>query len=332
MKGRQLICVTFFLAGVLCMQPFFAIGQQLPQYILSAFSQIEINPAIAGTDGTLTFTAATRRQWNALPGSPSGYHGSVQLPLPFISSGVGLSFMQDQIGIQKHLEVTAIYSYHLDLSKTWTLSAGLAGGIFQSSLDGGKIRTPGGQYPIDGSLDHQDNLLSIGEANALSPVVHAGLVLKNLSWEGGVAFKYLQGGQLVYRGTDRDAGITIQPHLLAHLSYKGYTGDLEWRPVVAMRTELKEMQIDAQCFFTWKDKFILGGGYRGWGQNSTDAFIIHAGARVSDRFLLIYAYEGGVSRFRTAHQGSFELMLRYDLVVNTGSGNLPGRIFNPRFL
>ena len=331
MISRKVI-YTICIAGMLSLLPFKAFSQQLPQYILSAFSQVEINPAVAGIDGNLSFTAATRRQWNALPGSPSGFHGSVQLPLPFISSGVGLSFMQDQIGIQKHLEVTALYSYHYDLSRTWTLSAGLAGGIFQSGLEGAKIRTPGGQYPNDGSLDHQDNLLTIGNANALSPIMHAGILIKNPSWEGGISGKYLQGGQLVYRGSDKDAGIAFQPHLLAHLSYKGFTGDLEWRPVVAMRTELKEIQIDAQCFFTWKDRFVLGGGYRGWGQNSTDAYILHAGARVSERFLLIYAYEGGVSRFRTAHQGSFELMLRYDLVINTGSGNLPGRIFNTRFL
>lgn len=312
--------------------PALAHGQQVPQYMLSLFSQVEFNPAYAGSDGTLSFTGATRRQWNSLPGSPIGYHGSVQLPLNYLSSGVGLSMMQDQVGILDHLEITAMYSYHIPISRTWTLSGGLAGGIFQSGLDGSKIRTPGGQYPQDGSTNHQDDLLTVGQAKALSPVVHAGIMVKSQTWEGGVSAKYLQGGRLLYKGTDKDAGVAFQPHLFAHVSYKGYSGSLEWRPVLAFRSDLKELQIDAQCYFTWRDRFILGGGYRGWSKSSQDAYLIAAGVRISDRFLVMYGFEGGVSPIRNAHQGSFELMLRYDLVINTGSGNLPGRIFNPRFL
>jgi type IX secretion system PorP/SprF family membrane protein len=309
-----------------------AFGQQWPQYAHSTFSMVEINPATAGVDGLLSFTGATRRQWNNLPGSPTGYHLSAQSPIPFLSSGVGFSLMQDQIGLQQQIEFTGIYSYHLYIGRQTILGIGLAGGLMQSVFDGEGIRTPGGIYGPSGPGVHNDNQLPAGSVSGIAPLLHGGVVLQGPRYSLGSSLRYGQGGRLRLRGEDNEAGIAIRPHVLAHAQYRFGSNSLTWLPALHLRTDGLQWQGEGQVFLSWRDRFMLGGGVRGWQEHNLDAWILSAGVRFSERFLLLYSFEGGLSALQRAHNGTFELSLRYDVDIFAGRAILPPRIYNPRFL
>ena len=308
-------------------------GQQLPQYALTAFSLVEMNPAATGVGEGLVVTGATRRQWNNLPGSPAGYHLSAHLPLPMFSSGVGVSILQDEAGVQSNLEVVGLYSFQRSFRSGWMASVGIGAGFFQSGLDGAAIRTPDGTYPGGGPIDHGDGTLPTSRVDATSALLHAGLLVTGPQFDVGVAGRYIQGGALRFSDQGgQTARVGLQPHILAHASWKVETGPVEWRPTAIYRTDLTEHQAEAQLFLTWKDRFLVGFGARGLGEATRDALLWSGGIRFSDRLLLIYGYETGLSQLRQAHSNSFELMLRYEIGVQAGQGVLPGVIYNPRFL
>lgn len=318
--------------GLLSTQALVAgLAQQLPQYALTPWSIIEINPSATGAGEDLIFSGAARRQWNSLPGSPSGYHISAQMPVAAIQSGLGVSLMQDQIGALSNLEATILYGYHLPISRSWSLHGGLAGGFLQSGLDGNAIRTPDGQYQ-NGGVDHQDGKLPSGGVNALSPLLHLGAMVSNDQWQLGASWRYAQGGQLSYSGSDAASSMQLHPHFVFHGSWKGNFGDLEVFPTTFWTTDLAQWQATTQCFLTWRERFTVGGGYRGWTKATQDALLLTAGIHVSDRFLIMYVYESGLSALKQVHNGSFELMIQYRIPTGFNKGKLPGIIYNPRFL
>lgn len=318
------------LAGLLVTHA--GIAQQLPQFALTSWSLVEMNPAATGARNELMFNGAARRQWNSLPGSPSGYHISAQMPFPAIQSGLGVSLLQDQIGLQTQLEATVAYAYHLPLGRRWTLHGGLAAGFSQSGLDGSSIRTPDGQYPDGGGIDHQDGSLPNNGVNATAPLLHAGIMIDDAAWQFGAALRYAQGGRLQFAGADVNTAMAIQPHLFAHVAYSWEIGSAILRPTSVFMSDLNQWQLTTHLNLIWRERFILGAGYRGLNGVTQDALLVTAGLYISERFLFLYAYEAGLSELRQVHNGSFEVMIQYRLPFGTSQGRLPGIIYNPRFL
>jgi type IX secretion system PorP/SprF family membrane protein len=325
---NDLRCAGLLLMFFACLVS--ASAQQVPQYLYTPFTLVEANPAVAGLDGNLVLIAGLRRQWNALPGQPEGFHTGGHIGLPFISSGAGISIQREEVGLLRFTALCGHYSYHYPLSRKWILAGGLSAGFLQGGLDGTGIRTPGGQYPVDGGLDHQDDRLPTSMSLGQAPLLHLGLALQGERLTAGMALRQVNGGRLRFR--DQDQGIALRPHLYMHASYRAGSGLLEWQPMIQGRADGSEWQIDGLLLFHWKNRFILGGGFRGATDNQRDAWVLSAGLRFSERFLLIYAFEQGISPLNRVHQGSFELMLRYDLEVRAGRGILPPRIHTPRFL
>lgn len=313
-----------------CGWPSSAWGQQVAQYLFTPFTLVEANPASAGMDEHLVFSAGLRRQWNALPGQPEGYHASGHIGLPFLSAGVGGSMLHDQIGLYRFNELLGHLNYQWTAGRATQLSGGLSLGWMQAGLDGSGIRTPGGQYPVDGGLNHLDDVLPDRLLRGGMPVVHLGMLVRRKTLEGGLSLRHLQG----VRGDSRarEGGLAFKPHLYAHLSYRAGSGSLVWQPLVQGRFDGVEWQAEGMLLLHWKERFILGGGLRGALSGQRDAWLLSAGLRISERLLLLYGFEQGISALRTVNQGSFELMLRYDLEVRAGRGILPPRIHNPRFL
>ena len=290
-----------------------------------------MHPAAAGSGDLLELTVGTRSQWNGLPGQPQGYFAMAQLPLPFLSSGMGIIVHRDEVGYLQQTEFSAQYAQALDLGQL-RLRFGLEAGLLQAGIRGERLRTPDGDYPVDSAPNHRDGILPTGSALGSSALVHAGLVAEAGGFQGGVTFRHLQGGRLRFPESEPSAGIGLRPHAAAFLSYSLNAGQLEVRPEVGVIADEAVLQTDVKCLATWRSKAMLGFGLRGWGPDSFDALLWQGGVWISERLLFACSYESGVSGLRDAHSGSFELVLRYSLDPWAGKGRLPGRIYNPRFL
>ena len=81
------------------------------------FNTLTYNPGVAGTSGMICATAINRQQWVGFKGAPSTTIFNISAPVsPFkIKSGVGLLVESDNVGFDKDINISASYSYLLDL-------------------------------------------------------------------------------------------------------------------------------------------------------------------------------------------------------------------------
>jgi len=103
-------------------------AQQSPQFTQFMFNNLAINPAYAGADGALSLTAVARSQWTGVDGAPVtesfAAHGLFRDRV-----GLGLSVVNDQVGVHRNTNALASYAYHLKAGKRAFISLGLAAGM-----------------------------------------------------------------------------------------------------------------------------------------------------------------------------------------------------------
>ncbi len=116
-------------------------AQQDPLYSQYMMNPLLINPAYSGITTDLNASVMYRKQWAGFEGSPVTMNANAHIALANNRMGAGLIILQDQIGTDKTIEVTATYGYHIKLNNDLTLSFGLQGGVinYQSDYDDLKI-------------------------------------------------------------------------------------------------------------------------------------------------------------------------------------------------
>ncbi|MEL6143553.1 MAG: type IX secretion system membrane protein PorP/SprF, partial [Bacteroidota bacterium] len=97
-------------------------AQQLAQYSLYFLDPVQLNPAYAGLDNSLSATGTYRSQWSGLPGNPVGQRLSAHLPLYIISSGIGFDAEIDELGARRYTRFGLSYNYQLVRGRSvWSL-------------------------------------------------------------------------------------------------------------------------------------------------------------------------------------------------------------------
>ena len=324
---KKVLTPILLLWGVITLLP----AQQAPQYSLYALNPYAYNPAFAGMENSLVATGVYRQQWSSLKGAPETQHLNVHLPLYMISSGIGLKVENDKIGAHRSTQAVLSYSFQQELGRETVLSLGVSGGYLQYSLDGAKLRSPDGVYEPTGVFMHNDPFLPEGKVNAGSYIVEAGLFLRWKELAAGVASQPVYAPVLEAKS---DGVFRIKPvrHYLSMISYQFPVGrNLEIKPSVLVKTDLTETQAEISAIIRWRENIFAGASFRGLSSTSKDAIVLLGGLRLNERSLLAYSFDIPLSALETAHRGSHELLLRYELNKPIGQGKLPPVIYNPRF-
>ncbi len=97
---------------------FSGLSQQDPLSSQYMFNTLTYNPGVAGTSGMICATALNRQQWVGFKGAPSTTLFNVSAPISLFKRkhGVGLVIETDNVGFDKDLRLSAVYSFLLDLS------------------------------------------------------------------------------------------------------------------------------------------------------------------------------------------------------------------------
>ena len=99
------------------------------------FNGLVINPAYAGADEALSLTFVHRRQWAGLQDGPVTQTLSAHSLFRNKQSGVGITFVNDKIGVHKDLSMMGNFAYHIPVSGTSTFSFGLSAGFRNRKSD-----------------------------------------------------------------------------------------------------------------------------------------------------------------------------------------------------
>ena len=120
----------------LVLMPCTGLSQQDPVISQYMFNTLTYNPGVAGTSGMICATAMNRQQWVGFNGAPSTTLFNVCAPVTLfrIKSGVGLVVESDNIGFDKDINLSAAYSYLMDLGHG-KLGIGLSLGMLNTTLD-----------------------------------------------------------------------------------------------------------------------------------------------------------------------------------------------------
>lgn len=280
-------------------------------------------------DNSLSVTGVFRKQWVDLAGSPTSQHLNVHAPLPFLSSGFGLSFQNDELGPTQYQSFQLAYNYRLPIGRAGTLSIGASGVWRQSGLDGSVIRTPDGNYTDNNFPVHNDDLLPTDLVSSSAIDATAGIYYQSKVFEVGFSAINLLNQPIEF------ATLSVQPER-AYFFVAGANFDIgrTWslHPTVLVKSDVIQTQTDISVLLRYDDNISVGGSFRGYDSNSIDAAAILGGVRINEKIRLYYSYDVPLSALNTVHSGSHEILLNYNLNKDFGKGVPPPVIYSPRNL
>ncbi len=322
-----LLIVVVFVSPLFAQQP-----AQYSQYMLNKY---RFNPAFAGMDNSLSVTGVYRDQWVGLSGRPRTQNLTLHLPFYFLSGGIGINIESSLAGVEHNILVTGTYAYHIQLSRSSTLSVGVSGGFVQKSLDGALIRTPDGQYgPDPGGIEHADALLPRNKETAQAPHFDAGIFLKTERFEAGLSAQSLMEMEIPFSfNNGNDLNIKQKRTYFGYLAYVFDIGSIfTFKPCLLAKSDINQTQLEISGILTYSDNIFLGSSFRGYETNSLDAVVLLAGFKINEKITLSYSYDFTLSGLNQVSTGSHEIVVNYNLNKDIGKGIPEKIIYNPRFL
>ncbi len=271
-------------------------AQQDPHFTQYFDNTLFVNPAYAGSNEALNFTAIHREQWVGFDGRPRSTTMSLHSPLRYESVGVGLTFVNDQAGPVKQNMVYGDFSYSFRLNKPENkLSFGIKAGMNIVSLGTSNLVT----------TETNDPKLISNVNNHINPNVGAGIYYHTPKFFIGAS-----SPKLIESSYD---GLNDKNVERRH--YYGIIGGVlklnrSWklRPTAQLKmANNAPMSIDVSVAGIFMDRFWLGAMYR-W-DAALGAFIQF---QITDQLKAGFASDFGMQAMRNYNDGTFELMLSYD--------------------
>ena len=155
-------------------------SQQDYQFTHYMFDNLSFNPGYAGLTQSICGTMIFRQQWSGFNGSPTTGLVNVHAPVQLLRGGIGLTYLNDQLGFEKNNIARLSYSYHQAIG-VGTLGIGVSAGIVQKSLNATWITPDQGAGYIDGT----DPGIALSNASDMVPDFNFGLFYRtiNFLWE-----------------------------------------------------------------------------------------------------------------------------------------------------
>jgi type IX secretion system PorP/SprF family membrane protein len=286
-----------------------SVAQQLPQFTQYMYNTISINPAYAGSRETLSVVGLHRSQWVGLEKGPQTQTLSVHAPLKNERVGLGLSFINDELGYQNFSYLYGDFSYTIPTGENSKLAFGIKAGFTSFSLDS------------DFQQDQSNDAVIFGFENRWKPNIGAGLYWHSQKWYLGLSAPRILN-------TDYTGDAEFQA--LERVGYYftgGYVFDIskntKFKPAALLKaTSGAPLSFDLTANFLFYEKFWAGASYRI--NERAEAIGAIADFQVSKQLRIGYAYEYPLSDLRPYTSGTHEILLMFEIFKSK-------RIKSPRY-
>lgn len=283
---------------ILLLIPLSLAGQLEPvtsQYVLNPLS---INPSYAGNRGALSIAAFYRKQWTGIQGAPETF--TFAADAPFIDSrlGLGLTIVNDKIGVTKETHIMTNYSYKVNMTNG-ELSLGLGAGITTTNTAWSELVV----------VDPED-ISMLDSKVYVVPEFSFGVYYTNNNFFGGFSVPRLLGYNFNYEKNKYD--LTFNPAEYNYLLNLGYFITLNPKiklfPSTLISYSLGEkVLIDLNAYVGLNDKVWAGLSYRN--NRALGALVQFA---VNNQLRIAYTYDFDLGELANYSNGSHEIMLRYE--------------------
>lgn len=290
---------TKIIVALLALVSLTATAQQDPQYTNYMYNTININPAYAGSRGSLSIFGLHRSQWVGIDGAPTTNSFSVNTPLGDSKVGLGVSFVNDALGVMDENTISVDFSYTLDLNNQGSkLSFGLKGSTNLLSV----------AYSDLNKYNPNDPQILTDISSEFTPNIGAGIYWHNeKSYLGFSVPNFLETTRY-----DNNVQSTMQQKM--HYYFMGghvfeINPTLKFKPAFLFKAVSgAPLQADVTANFLIHDKFTLGAAYR-WDA----AWSALAGFQITNGLFVGYSYDNDIKALSNYNSGSHEIFLRFEL-------------------
>lgn len=286
-------------------------AQQDPQYTHYMYNMVNVNPAYAGNRGVTSVFLLHRAQWVGLDGAPVTNAFSIHKPVGSKGLGLGLSFMNDRIGVSDENNVAVDFSYTINTSDTYKLSFGLKAAANLLSVDYTKLN----RWDVDDPT-HEHNI-----DNRLSPNIGAGIYFHSDKTYFGLSVpNFLETQHFDDNNSASLSKEKLHYYLVAGTVFD-VNHDIKFKPATMIKTVTgSPMQLDLSANFMFYEKFVAGVAYR------LDAAVTGmVGFQVTNQLHIGYAYDADATKLANYNSGSHEIFLRFEFF------NKMKNVESPRF-
>jgi type IX secretion system PorP/SprF family membrane protein len=288
---------------------------QDPQFSQYYANMLYLNPAFAGAVKCPRLTLNYRNQWPNLGSTYVTYNASYDQHVSALGGGIGVLAFQDVQGngAITQSNVSAIYSYTLNVSRTFAIKGGFQASYFQKKLNWDFI-FPDMIHPLYGPIyPTQETTIPTDLSRGVFDF-SAGLVGFNKNYFFGFAVHHLTQPTESFRGTS-DAYLprkyTVHFGTNIPITNRNYRrGELSISPNLLFQQQEKFQQLNYGLYLNRKS-VVFGVWLRQNFNFHYDSFIMLIGF-VQDKLKFAYSYDLTVSKLTNnqtlgAHEASFSM-------------------------
>ena len=259
-----LILVTFFVS--------LQSEAQDPHFSQFYANQIYLNPAFAGTSVCPKININYRNQWPAMDMPFTTYSISYDQYADAIDGGFAFQLMNDNAGNTINtLQISGVYAYKFNLSRTTTGSFALQGTYHNQSINATDLVYPDMIDPLQGIINPTSEITAFPATHAVD--VSAGFLLGGKKYYGGVAVHHIK--QFLLAGDN-----IIKPKITAHVGANYLIKKIEYdknpasfSPNITFQMQDQFMSLNYGFYYS-KDAYTFGTWFRQNLSLSYDAFIV----------------------------------------------------------
>ena len=300
--------IKFIILGLIALTAIDTYSQQDPQYTQYMYNMNVMNPAYAGSQGTLSIGMLGRTQWVGLDGAPRTITAVIHAPVGK-NVGLGFSAIADEIGPIKEQNVFADFSYTMETSEEGRLAFGIKGGFTFQDINFLRLSTNQAGDPL-----FTDNL------NEVYPNFGAGAFYYTDNFYAGLSMPNM----LETRHFEKRGGVVSYASEKMHYFFTtGYvfdmSEDLKLKPSVMLKAVSgAPLSIDLSLNALVYEKIEFGLSWReGDSVSGLINFLIAKNMRLG------YGYDYTLTNLGQFNTGSHEVFLLYNLDLSRGNLNSP---------
>ncbi|MFH2141194.1 MAG: PorP/SprF family type IX secretion system membrane protein [Bacteroidota bacterium] len=315
---RKLISIVVVIFSIFSL----SYSQEDPQYSMNFYNQLSFNPGYAGSNDAICGVILYRNQWMGFDGAPKTMAFTVHGPIEQISSGAGISVVNDKIGYFNDLYFTLNYAYRLELDNGM-LGMGLGIGFINKALSNADWKSPdvlSGTYqdPYDDpNIPHDGSKFSFDSNFGL---YYQGDIGRDDAIYGGISVTHLNKPSTKIDKTNADAEHSFYArhfYILAGYGLK-VSEKVDFQPGFIIHSDGSVVQYNVFGRAVLMKQFWGGLGFRGG-----DAIYPMFGYNHPSGLGGGVSYDITLSKLASYSSGTLEIYLRYcfNIEIDKGRGS-----------
>ena len=301
-------------AALLLTQVQFAHAQLEPQFTQYMFNEMFINPAYAGSREAIALTAAYRNQWVGIDGAPVTETVSAHAPLRNKKIGLGLSILNESIGVTHDIGAFANYAYRIPTNAENTLSFGLQAGVLSHREQLLEVKTQ----------DYGDNSFIANTPQLTLPNAGFGVYYSSKKFYVGLSIPRLMQNKIDITSAKMVTSKVNIPYW--HYYFMGgYVYDLtegiKLKPSVMVKAVSgAPLEADIGLHALFNEVFWIGASYR-----TKDSWAAVTSFQITKQLRMGYSYDYSTTGLQKYNSGTHEITLGFDFSFNKN------KIISPRY-